>query len=65
MGLTQIDLIIQIYYFIPRFLRDTINPLADAADGAENLYNRINLCEPNTYLHLIHPNHTPHGSHSD
>ena len=35
MGLTQIDLIIQIYYFIPRFLRDTINPLADGADGAE------------------------------
>ena len=35
MGLTQIDLIIQIYYFIPRFLRDTINPLADCADAAE------------------------------
>ena len=55
MGLTQIDLIIQIYYFIPRFLRDTINPLADAADGAENLYNRINLCEPITHTGLRLP----------
>ena len=38
MGLTQIDLIIQIYYFLlrfPRFLRETINPLADGADAAE------------------------------
>ena len=35
MGLTQIDLIIQIYYFhlrFPRFLRDTPLPLADAAE---------------------------------
>ena len=34
MGLTQIDLINQIYYFLlrfPRFLRETTNPLADCA----------------------------------
>ena len=55
MGLTQIDLIKQIYYFIPRFLRDTINPLADCADVAENLYNRINLCEPITHPRLRLP----------
>ena len=38
MGLTQIDLIKQIYYFLlrfPRFLRETTNPLADGADAAE------------------------------
>ena len=38
MGLTQIDLINQIYYFLlrfPRFLRETTNPLADCADAAE------------------------------
>ena len=38
MGLTQIDLIKQILLFplrVPRFLRETINPLADAADAAE------------------------------
>ena len=34
MGLTQIDLIKQIYYF-PRFLRETPLPLADCADAAE------------------------------
>ena len=58
MGLTQIDLIKQILLFplrVLRFLRDTINPLADAADGAENLYNRINLCEPITHPRLRLP----------
>ena len=38
MGLTQIDLINQIYYFLPqfpRFLRETPLPLADCADAAE------------------------------
>ena len=35
MGLTQIDLIIQIYYFLLRFPRETTNPLADGADDAE------------------------------
>ena len=38
LGLTQIDLIIQILLFplrVPRFLRETPLPLADAADGAE------------------------------
>ena len=38
MGLTQIDLINQIYYFLLRFLRflrDTPLPLADCADAAE------------------------------
>ena len=98
MGLTQIDLIIQIYYFLcgfcdfceilfflsqtaqtaqkgiwvshrliwlfrfyyfllrfPRFLRETPLPLADSADGAENLYNRINLCEPITHPGLRLP----------
>ena len=65
MGLTQIDLIKQIYYFFRDFRESLFHIAADAADGAENLYNRINLCEPNTYLHLIHPNHTPHGAHSD
>ena len=38
MGLTQIDLINQIYYFLLRFLRflrETTNPLADCADAAE------------------------------
>ena len=40
LGLTQIDLIIQILLFplrVPRFLRETPLPLADAADGAERL----------------------------
>ena len=38
LGLSQIDLIIQILLFplrVPRFLRDTLLPLADGADGAE------------------------------
>ena len=38
MGLTQIDLIIQILLFplrVPRFLRETPLPLADCADAAE------------------------------
>ena len=38
MGLTQIDLIKQIYYFLlrfPRFLREIPLPLADCADAAE------------------------------
>ena len=38
LGLTQIDLIKQILLFplrVPRFLRDTPLPLADAADAAE------------------------------
>ena len=38
MGLTQIDLIKQILLFllrVPRFLRETTNPLADGADCAE------------------------------
>ena len=38
LGLTQIDLIIQIYYFllrVPRVLRETPLPLADCADAAE------------------------------
>ena len=55
MGLTQIDLINQIYYFLLRFLRflrETPLPLADAA---ENLYNRINLCEPITHPRLRLP----------
>ena len=55
MGLTQIDLIKQIYYFFCGFrdFRESLFHIAaDAADAAENLYNRINLCEPNTYLHL-------------
>ena len=58
MGLTQIDLIKQIYYFLlrfPRFLRETPLPLADCADVAENLYNRINLCEPITHPGLRLP----------
>ena len=42
MGFTQIDLIIQIYYFLLRFPRETTNPLAD---GAENNNNQIILCE--------------------
>ena len=40
LGLSQIDLIIQILLFplrVPRFLRETPLPLADAADGAERL----------------------------
>ena len=52
MGLTQIDLIKQIYYFFCDFRENLFHIAASAADGAENLYNRINLCEPNTYLHL-------------
>ena len=55
MGLTQIDLIKQIYYFFRgfrNFRESHFHIAAGAADGAENLYNRINLCEPNTYLHL-------------
>ena len=38
LGLTQIDLIIQILLFplrVPRFLRETPLPLADCADAAE------------------------------
>ena len=50
LGLSQIDLIIQILLFplrVPRFLRDTPLPLAY---GAENLRNPINLCEPITRI---------------
>ena len=42
LGLTQIDLINQIFYFRLRFPRETTNPLAD---GAENNNNQIILCE--------------------
>ena len=63
-GLTQIDLIKQIYYFFRGFRESLFHIAAGAADGAENLYNRINLCEPNTYLHLI-PRSTAGGCPGD
>ena len=51
LGLTQIDLIIQILLFplrVPRFLRDTLLPLADCADAAERRrkgqYNKRRRC---------------------
>ena len=51
LGLSQIDLIIQILLFplrVPRFLRDTLLPLADCADAAERRrkgqYNKRRRC---------------------
>ena len=47
MGLTQIDLIIQIYYFLLRFLRflrETTNPLADTRTTVE----RVQIQHPRT-----------------
>ena len=64
MGLTQIDLIKQIYYFFRDFRESLFHIAAGAADGAENLYNRINLCEPNTYLHLT-PRRTTTGDNGE
>ena len=58
MGLTQIDLIKQIYYFFRDFrgfCENLFHIAAGAADGAENLYNRINLCEPFTHPRLRLP----------
>ena len=45
LGLTQIYLIIQIYYFSQLFLRFLREPPHPLANGAENLRNPINLCE--------------------
>ena len=49
-GLSQIDLIKQIYYFLLRFLRFLRETPLPLAYGAENLRNPINLCEPITRI---------------
>ena len=60
MGLTQIDLINQIYYFLLRFLRflrETTNPLADCADAAERYMglSQIDLIKQIYYFLLRFP----------
>ena len=56
MGLTQIDLIIQILLFPLRFPREPLSHAADATVGAENLRNPINLCGPIIHMRRAYCN---------